>query len=226
MHITTPKSVGSKSATAVHLKLPVSFLMVIRVVEQGQWNIIKIIEHLKTYFNDNEINSILNSIQKLTESGNKKIKKLIIEKFLPKLSELSHKNLEKLFLEYKNNPELLELIFEKEKDLVINEKDFLTQNSKFTFFTLVVKNHIFDFKDGFQKFKKLKYFQETLKQVTNIQKFLSEKLFTFSDTKLMHIMIENYVFDNNLVYLHLNSQPPENFVNSLSKAARLGPSYR
>ncbi len=33
-----PMTVGSAAARAVHLRLPVSFLMVSSVVEQGQWN--------------------------------------------------------------------------------------------------------------------------------------------------------------------------------------------
>ena len=37
-----PNTVGSTKARAVHLRLPVSFFIVIRVVEQGQWKSIKI----------------------------------------------------------------------------------------------------------------------------------------------------------------------------------------
>lgn len=38
MHIIQLKTVGSITATAVHLILPVSFFMVKIVVAQGQWN--------------------------------------------------------------------------------------------------------------------------------------------------------------------------------------------
>ena len=38
IHRATPSAVGSRADNAVHLKLPVSFFIVRRVVEQGQWH--------------------------------------------------------------------------------------------------------------------------------------------------------------------------------------------
>ena len=42
MHRNTPRQVAWRKATAVHFRLPVSFLTVRQVVEQGQWNSEKI----------------------------------------------------------------------------------------------------------------------------------------------------------------------------------------
>lgn len=38
LHRVIPQAVGMKKARAIHFRLPVSFRMVRRVVEQGQWN--------------------------------------------------------------------------------------------------------------------------------------------------------------------------------------------
>ena len=46
MQITIPNTVGSAAANAVHFKLPVSFFMVISVVEHGQCIRQKIIKHI------------------------------------------------------------------------------------------------------------------------------------------------------------------------------------
>ena len=45
IHKSIPAAVGSRNASAVHLRLPVSFFIVSRVVEQGQCISVKIINH-------------------------------------------------------------------------------------------------------------------------------------------------------------------------------------
>ena len=45
VHKRIPRMVGIRIAAAVHFRLPVSFLMVRQVVEQGQWKRQKIIMH-------------------------------------------------------------------------------------------------------------------------------------------------------------------------------------
>lgn len=45
MHSAAPIAVGITKASAAHLRLPVSFFIVIRVVEQGQWKREKLITH-------------------------------------------------------------------------------------------------------------------------------------------------------------------------------------
>ena len=44
IHKSTPAAVGSRNASAVHLRLPVSFFIVSRVVEHGQCISVKIIK--------------------------------------------------------------------------------------------------------------------------------------------------------------------------------------
>ena len=45
MHTSTPRAVGRAMARPVHLRLPVSFQMVMQVVEQGQWKSEKSMTH-------------------------------------------------------------------------------------------------------------------------------------------------------------------------------------
>ena len=163
--------------------------------------------------NRKETENILYDMFKSKATTSDKLKKTVINYLFSE--NISPEENIQIVLKHQDCPELIKAFFKKKEDLVLKEEDFFEQTQKFDFFTKLLINNVFEFKNNFQALKSESFFNSTKNVLKKIINSLDKKQFTLNSVNSMNEMINKNTFDQNLKYLHLNAAPPAKFISEL-----------
>jgi hypothetical protein len=137
-------------------------------VEDDEKMIKEFIHKIEGNLNRKETENILYDMYKSKATTSEKLKKTVINYLFSE--NISPEENIQIVLRHQDCPELIKAFFKKKEDLVLKEEDFFEQTPKFDFFTKLLVNNVFEFKNNFQALKSESFFNSTkniLKKIIN-----------------------------------------------------------